>query len=441
MSERAPIVREDRVRPLRSPQAARQRRIAAAAVLAMAGIVAGGRLLLVPRERVYRLGDFETAVVRQGDLAQTVQASGTVTVPVTLSVLAPETGYAALLEVQEGDTVSRGQRLVRLEVPDLEDEREDLEADLAVKEQNLASSIEQNRFALRRLEQGLGFLEQDIRKAEAERARIEQRVAINASRRSELEEAEEALDGLLRRREEKRLDIEEQKTLAALSRSSQQAAIDQVRIAVQRHHQRIAAASVASPMDGEVLEVEDSLAVPGSLINQNQVLFSLADRASALVELEVSETCSAALRPGQAAALTVGGRQIQGTILSIGKLAQASSDGIGSTVTVKVKPEAAGQSLLPGATVVGELQVGELRGALYLPRGPYLTTGGQRALYVVEGDTARRREAVFGAVQGADIVVLRGAQAGEEVITSGYQNFIEYETVRLVTEKKKERAP
>jgi hypothetical protein len=187
-------------------------------------------------------------------------------------------------------------------------------------------------------------------------------------------------------------------------------------------------------MDGEVLEVETTLAVPGSLITANQNLFSIADRSSAIVELEVSETYSSLLEPGQQVELTVGSRQLSGTITGVGKVAVASSDGIGSTVTVKVRPDSAAETLVPGATVVGELQVGVQQDVLYLSRGPYLTTGSQRYLYVVEGDTAVKREVSFGTIQGNDIVILRGVEAGGEVIVSGYQNYIEYQTVKLKKE-------
>jgi len=189
-------------------------------------------------------------------------------------------------------------------------------------------------------------------------------------------------------------------------------------------------------MDGEVLEVADELAVPGSLISANQALFSIADRSSAIAELEVSESYSGLLQIGQQVELTVGSRQLGGTVTAVGKVAVASSDGIGSTVTVKVKPEGLPEALVPGATAVGELQIGEQQDVLYLPRGPYLTTGSQKYLYVIEGDTAVKREVSFGAVQGNDIVILRGVEAGETVVVSGYQNYIEYQTVKLEKENR-----
>jgi HlyD family secretion protein len=426
-----PIIQEQKIKAFRNPNQKRQRRIAVIVVVAVLGLVAGGYFLLAPREELYRLRDYDTAVVLKGDLAQITQASGTVAIPTTLSVLSPETGYATLLTVQEGEVVREGQLLARIDVPDLEDDLADLQADLRVKEQNLASSIEQDRFALQKLEQSLKYAEEDILEAQEEVERIKQLVAINASRGSDLDAAEVELRALLRDKEQLELEIKENKVLSVLSEKSQRASIELDRTAIQRLEQRIAASSIESPMGGEVLEIADDLAVPGSLISANQVLFSIADRSSAIVELEVSETYSGLLETGQPVELTVGSRQLTGTVTAVGMVAVASSDGIGSTVTVKVKPDDSSEALVPGASVVGELEVGQQRDVLYLPRGPYLTTGSQKYLYVVEGDYAVKREVSFGTVQGNDIVILRGVEAGEEVIVSGYQNYIEYKSVKL----------
>ena len=66
-----------------------------------------------------------------------------------------------------------------------------------------------------------------------------------------------------------------------------------------------------------------------------------------------------------------------------------------------------------------------------IPRGPYLTTGSQRYLYKVEGSIARRVAVTFGLMEGNTVEILSGVEPGDEVITSGYQNFVEYEEITL----------
>ena len=428
------IIQEDKIKKFKNPNQKRQGRIAFIVIIAVLLLAGGGYYLLTPKENVYVLQDYDTAVVEQGDLDQIIQASGTVAIPVTLTVLSPEAGYTAALIVEEGQTVIKGQVLARLDISDLEDELEDLQAELEVKVQDLESSIEQDRYTILKLEQSLEYNEADIASGQEELARIEQLVAINSSRQSEADAVEDQIETLLREREVLELQLEEQQKLSTLSQDSQNASIKLSLTEIKRLELRIAEASITSPMDGEVLEIADDLAVPGSLISENEALFSIADRSSALVELEISETYSGYLKQGQPVDLTIGSGELTGTIGSVGKVAVASSDGIGSTVTVKVIPDGSPETLVPGSTVVGELQIGTQENVLSLPRGSYLTTGSQKYLYVVEGDTAVKREVGFGTVQGNDIVLLRGVQAGEEVIISGYQNYIEYESVKLEKE-------
>ena len=63
--------------------------------------------------------------------------------------------------------------------------------------------------------------------------------------------------------------------------------------------------------------------------------------------------------------------------------------------------------------------------------GPYLTTGSQRYLYRIEGDRAAKIAVTFGQVEGNVVEVLTGVQAGDLIIVSGYQNFIEHDIVVL----------
>ena len=132
-------------------------------------------------------------------------------------------------------------------------------------------------------------------------------------------------------------------------------------------------------------------------------------------------------------ALTVGARALAGAVIAIGSVARQSADGLGATVLVRVRPDPEAGKLLPGASAVGVLEIGVKDAALVLPRGPFLTTGSQRYLYRIEGDRAVRVAATFGLTEGNQVEVVSGVAEGDRMIVSGYQNFIEHETVSLLT--------
>ncbi len=430
---RPSIIEDVKVKPFRSPGQKRQGRILLLTVIVVAALGTAAYFLLVPREEQYVLRSYDSAAAERGEMVKTVQASGSVSVPVQLTVTAQdvgETGYSDKLYADEGDAVEKGQVLAVLSVPDLDEELTDLRSDLEDAERSLQQLVVQNGFALDKAQRELDRLKEDVSDAEEEVGRQKKLVAVNSSRQSDLDAAEDALSNLEEQYEEQQISINEEKILNALEEEARQAVIDRYRIRLDRLTADIDAATVHSPMKGEVLEIEDKLSVPGSSISKGTSLFTIADRSSAVVELEVDEQYAAYLKEGQQVALSVGGTAMQGTISNIGKIATMSSDGLGATVVVKVQPEE-GADLLLGSTVVSELVLGTEEDVIMLPRGPYLTTGSQKYVYVIEGDAAYKRKVSYGTIESDRVQILNGLQAGDRVIISGYQNFIEHDKITL----------
>ena len=68
---------------------------------------------------------------------------------------------------------------------------------------------------------------------------------------------------------------------------------------------------------------------------------------------------------------------------------------------------------------------------LKLPRGPFLESGGGRQAYVVEGGMAVLRTVAIGAVSVAEVEVVTGLRAGEQVIVSDTSVFEGARTVLI----------
>ena len=429
---RSKIVNESNVKPFKTPQQKRQRWVALIVVVLVLGLTAVAYLLLAPREETYKLRSYTTAVVTLGDLAQITQASGAVDIPVQIQVASPQAGDADALLVQEGDSVVKGQILARLDVPNLFEQLDDLRSDHDAARRSFEKSVQQNLITNKRAEREILNFKKDIAEAEDERDRLSELVKINASRKSDLQAAEKKVEELKGTRAEKELQLEENKALQALDEEISRAHIAGIETKIRRLEGEIEKATIRSPMTGKVLGVDGTVGVPGSSIKSGQILFTIVDQSSAIIELDLGEQYASSIAQGLPVTLTINNIKSVGTVASVGQVAQISSDGLGATITVKVTPAPDGGELLQGTTVVGEFALGVKEGTLLLPRGPYLTTGSQRYLYVVNGNTAERREVTFGEIQGNNVEVLRGAEAGEEVITSGYQNFIEYKNIQLI---------
>jgi HlyD family secretion protein len=101
------------------------------------------------------------------------------------------------------------------------------------------------------------------------------------------------------------------------------------------------------------------------------------------------------------------------------------------TVQVVIGFDKLPEKVLPGATAAVEISLGTKEGVLWLPRGPFLTSGGQLTVFRVEGAKARRMEAFFGIVTSDKVEVVKGLSEGDVVVTSSYQDFVQYPEVAL----------
>ena len=425
------IVQLDTVRPVRNRKKKRGGVVLLFVFIVLIALATGAYLLIVPERDTYTLTSYQTAQVEKTTLEQTVEGSGEVVIPQKLILTSPEAGYSGELLTDEGADVSDGTVLGRIEVPDLEDSLEDSSFSLIDARSTLSRLKEQNRIAIDRMQRTLNRLEDAVTDATDEVSRLESLVAINASRKSELETAQDALDSAVEERDEQVLQIEEETILNSLAVEASERIIEELELQRERLQERIASAEITSPFDGTVLAIQDVMTVSGSEVEKGTALFTVADPLSARVELEVSEKYARMIDPGQEVTVNISGTTYPGTVESVGAVAELASGSLEATVIVTVKPDTGGATILQGATAAAEFTVGAIDDALVLPRGAFLSTGSQQYVYAVNGSEARKTQVVYGDIQATKVEIVSGLQAGDEVIVSGYQNFIDHDVVEL----------
>ena len=129
--------------------------------------------------------------------------------------------------------------------------------------------------------------------------------------------------------------------------------------------------------------------------------------------------------------VTVSGREFPGSIERIGLLAEAPPAGGTPTVDLDFSVEAQSIEVIPGSTALAELVVGVVPDALVLPRGAYLTTGNRRYVFKRDGAAAVRTQVTYGAVTEQYVEIVTGVGAGDEIITSSYQSFVDFTRIEL----------
>ena len=428
------IVNSDSVKPARSAGAKKQSQLALWMIAAL--VVAGGAAYawLIPSDSQYVLADYDFATVTLMDLTKTEQASGTTQIPRQMVLTNPQDSYADRLMVSVGDTVTQGQVLAELTVPDLDETIEDLNANLdsatlSLQRLQLTQTIEKETQA----DQIVQF-NTDIDTLKKTISKYEQLVALNSLPIADLETKQEELADKQRALAEKQRSNERTLQLQSYDIAASKANISNIELKLTRALAEKEATRIKSPMAGEVLSIANKLSVPGSAINNNAELFTIADPSSVTFNLELAEEYSSLIAMQDPVQINVGSSWTTGKISSIGKVAQTSSDGLGATIDVEVTPDNSSNSYLLGSTAVGVFSLGVQTDVLTLPRGSYLTTGGQKYIYRITGNNAEKVVVQIGDIEGNTVQILSGLNAGDNVITSGYQNFINETIIKLAGE-------
>jgi HlyD family secretion protein len=327
--------------------------------------------------------DYEVVVVKRGDIASTVSATGTVLPEREAALSFQLGGIIADVPVEVGDEVEAGQLLAQLDTTDLDlavrqaeislrqaqSQMRQLDegptaSDLAAAEAALASaqaayqqllkgsdadqlaaaraSVEQARVALEQAQQaydkikdvpGAGMLPQSQQLQQAtinyETAQAQYRVTARGANQAEIAQAQAQI-------------AQAQASLDKLSEGATveqkeiaQASIDQAQVALDQAQRRLADARVTAPWPGVLTAVN---AVQGTLAQPGAPAFQLADLSHFHVDVQADEIDIANLADGQPVTIEVDAladQKLTGTVARIAPTAQ-SSQTTGTTYTVRI---------------------------------------------------------------------------------------------------------
>ncbi len=387
--------------------------------------------LLRPRADTYLLRSYETATVERGTLLEFERGTGTLVPRLQRSLLAPGEGVLAEWRVAEGDEVREGNSLGSLRSAQLQDEVSTQEQALGDAQRALETLLLEQDVAVRDAEGALLTLKGTLAGTTRTLGAAERLFDIGAASEAELEAAqaaEAAARQAVGNAEANAVTVAESHTLA---QSGAEAAIGRAERALAAARDQAAALELLAPITGRVLELKVAV---GDSVEDGALLVTLASPNDLRVEANLDEAAARAVGVGQRANITVADQTFGGSVTQVAAQAQAGAEGGGATVPVVLNFGEVPPGLRIGASAAVEIEVGRRENALYLPRGPYLTTGGERLAYVVTGEEALRQTVLFGLIDGERVEVTEGLTEGQRVVTSSYEAFKDRETVRLAPE-------
>ncbi len=262
-----------------------------------------------------------------GDLVRTVSAPGSIEPRTLVKISSQVSAKVLAVPFREGDTVHKGDVILRLDP------------------QNLVAQLESAKASLRSEEARLDGAEADLINARLEYERLQQLVETGDAPKSELDAAEARF---LRARSNRKV-IE--------------ASIEIAKANIERVNKDLENTVISSPIDGTVIalntEVGETVIV-GTTNNPGSIVMEIADLSSMLVKAQVDETNIAAVKVGQPATVYINAyddEEFRGKVEKIGRKRMVSSSGTGYFIVEIPLELAEGRTLLSGLTASVDIEV------------------------------------------------------------------------------------
>ncbi|WP_443731031.1 efflux RND transporter periplasmic adaptor subunit [Segatella buccae] len=363
--------------------------------------------------------------VKQAKFDDYVNVDGRV-VPIQVVQISPEEGGVVLEKVvDEGAHVHKGDIIVRLSNSNLDLEILNAESELAEKQnmlRNTQISMEQDR--LNNRNEALQ-LEMDVEtKLRAYRHQgALQKEQLNS--REEYLKAKEAYELAVKKNGliQQRLKKDGQLRRSQMEQMSDNLASMQRNVSLVRA--RKAKLDVRSSIDGEVglLDVELGQSIP-----PGQKIGVINDLSDYKVEAQVDEHYIDRVRAGLTASFEQSGRTYR---LTVRKVYPEVRDGRFRIDFVFSGPRP--QNIRTGQTYYLDLQLGEAKKAILIPKGTFYSVTGGTWIFVLDknGHKAYRRNIRIGRQNPQYYEVLEGLEPGEQVIVSGYESYKDNEILVL----------
>ena len=360
------------------------------------------------------------SVARVDTLRASVTASGEIVATRYADLGSSVMGRLVSLRVREGDRVTAGQVLARIDPIQAESAVASSAAALQALEAEAAGASNQIRAAQADITVATS------RQTEAQRAlqRARELAASGLVAQSELDAAVAAADTA---------EAQVAAATATLARAEQARSAATQRVAQGRAERarvgdQLSKTEITAPIAGVVtrLDVEEGEMVVMGVQNQpGSILMTISDLSALDAEVKVAEADVLRLARGNRATITLdalAGRTYTGQVVDIGAsaLPQIGIQAAAREFRVKVRLEGDVASLRPGLTCDTEILVAERRNVLTVPLQAVVERKGASGLFVVEGGRATFTPVTTGIIGGLTIEVT-GVNEGASVVAGPFQ--------------------
>lgn len=365
-------------------------------------------------QRSFSQARLTIAEVERGSLVRDVAGEGKVVAAVSPTLYAANAGTVTLL-VQAGDTVKKGQPLLRIASPELAARlaQERSNAD-ALKSESLRAEAD----ARQQRAQAQGNLDTAAiahKTAVNELARQTQAFEAGATAGAQVDQARDAVARAQVALKQAQDLLGLRDDAARFELQAKRQAWERQQLQVQDLQRQQAELEVRSPVDGQVgqLFVSDRMVVA-----RDARLVSVIDLSQLEVQMQVAESFARELAPGMPGEISGNGQRWAARVSAV------SPEVVNNEVAARLRFDGAlPEQLRQNQRLAVRVLLDKRENVLTVARGSFVDEGGARVAWVLKDGRAERRAVRLGAQSLAKVEVLEGLQAGERVVISGAENF------------------
>lgn len=365
----------------------------------------------------------ETLTARQGDIRQSVVASGKVRSPQRSEIAAQVAAQVRSVAVREGQQVAAGEPLIELDDRELRAATEQARAQLQQSELRLAQ--------LQRLTQPLA--QENIRQSEANLAqakrhfdRVETLVGKGFYSTTQLDEARRALT--LAQSQFHASQLQAQSSARGGSDFQlAEAGVAQARAALALAESRLAYTRILAPRAGTILA---RLVEPGDSVQSGKTLLTLSPAGDTELVVQIDEKNLRLLALDQIAQVSADAWPDQRFPARLSFISPAV-DALRGSVEVRLRVDNPPDYLKQDMTVSIDITTGEKTGVVLLPLEALRGMPGDTWVLVVRDGRATRQAVETGLRNAGLTEILSGLAAGEAVIPASNARLQEGDNVRL----------
>ncbi len=369
--------------------------------------------------------DIIISEVKRGEFKEYVRTNGRV-MPIEVVHVSPEEGGIVLEKVvEEGSMVKKGDVIVRLSNSALDLQILNAEAELAEKQNLLRNTqVAMQQDLLNNMTE-LAQLDMDVKRKQRTYEQNERLYGKNLISRETYLQSKEDFELAQKKRTLVGDRLQQDSIYRSVQMEQMEDNLANMRKNVVLVHQRRDKLDVRSAIDGELGLLDVSL---GQSIGAGFKVGQINDLSDFKIQAEIPEHYIDRVVVGQKASFVNDEKKYS---IVVRKVYPEVRDGRFRT-DFKFEGERPKQ-MRSGQTYYVNLELGEADESVYIPKGAFFQTTGGNWIFVLDksGKIAYRRNIKVGRQNPNFYEVEEGLEAGERVVTSGYEAYAEYEKLEI----------